>query len=206
MKNIISVTLKLLVITIVCAIALGAVNYITAGPIAEQAALAAQQARQSAFPGAASFEALYDPGAGETQDVTLTSLLGTEEIREDYGIIRTVYTALDADGNPAGIVADAVTRGYGSGLNLTIGIASDGTIQGVLVGDNTETAGLGARAGEDWFQSQYIGKRGPLAVAKANPGDDEVQAITGATITTRGVTNAVNTVSEFYAALNGGAK
>jgi Na+-translocating ferredoxin:NAD+ oxidoreductase subunit G len=204
MKNIISVTLKLLIITVISAIALGAVNYITAEPIAEQAAAAAQEARQSAYPEAASFEALYDPSA--LPDVTLESLLGTDEINDDYGIIKTVYTALDADGNPVGIVAGVVTKGFNSGLNLTIGLASDGTIKGVIVGDNTETAGLGAKAKEDWFQNQYIGKQSPLTVVKAGAGDDEVQAITGATITSRGVTNAVNTVSEFYAALNGGAK
>ena len=46
----------------------------------------------------------------------------------------------------------------------------------------------------------------PLSVVKSSPGDSEIEAITGATITSRGVTDAVNTVSEFYAALAGGAK
>jgi len=206
MKNVVSITLKLLVITIVCAIALGIVNYITVGPIAQQAAAAAQEARQSAFPDAVSFQALYDPDAEETKDVTLESLLGTSEVPDGYGIIQTVYTALDADGNAIGIVAGVVTKGFNSGLNLTIGVASDGTITGVIVGDNTETAGLGARAKEDWFQEQYIGKQSPLKVTKANPGEDEIQAITGATITSKGVTNAVNTVSDFYADLTGGAQ
>ena len=62
MKNIVSMALKLLIIVVVSAIALGAVNYVTEGPIAEQMAAAATEARQSAFPEAASFEALYDPG------------------------------------------------------------------------------------------------------------------------------------------------
>jgi electron transport complex protein RnfG len=206
MKNIVSVTLKLLVIAVVSAIALGAVYYVTAGPIAEQAAAAAQEARQGAFPDAVSFTALYDPDAEETKDVTLESLLGASEAPDDYGIIQTVYTALDADGKEIGIVAGVITKGFNSGLHLTIGIASDGTVQGVVVGDNTETAGLGAKAKEDWFQDQYVGKQSPLTVVKANPAEGEVQAITGATITSKGVTNAVNTVSEFYAALTGGAQ
>lgn len=206
MKNIVSLTLKLLVITLVCAIGLGLVNYVTEGPIAEQALAAAQAARQSAFPDAVSFEPLYDPNSEEVASVTLESLLGTAEVPKEYGIIKTVYTAKDADGNAVGIVAGVVTKGFNSGLNLTVGIKSDGTIAGVIVGDNTETAGLGARASEDWFQQQYIGKESPLSVVKVTPGDDEIQAITGATITSKGVTNAVNTVSEFYADLTGGAQ
>ena len=204
MKNIVSMTLKLLIITIVAAAALGAVNYITEGPIAEQLAAQAQEARQTAFPQADSFKALYDPDT--MPDNTLASLLGQNEVPEDYGIIRTVYTALDADGNEIGIAAGVVTKGFNSGLNLTIGIASDGTIQGVIMGDNTETAGLGSKAKDPEFQQQYIGKTSPLGVVKASPGDSDIQAITGATITTRGITDAVNTVSEFYAVLAGGAQ
>jgi electron transport complex protein RnfG len=206
MKNILSVTLKLLVITLVAAAALGAVNYVTAGPIAEQAAKKALEARQSAFPDAADFKALYDPDLEGLKDVTLQSLLGADTLPDGYGIITNVYAALDAGGNDIGIVAGVVTKGFNSGLHITIGIAADGTIAGVVVGDNTETAGLGAKAKESWFQDQYAGKQSPLKIVKANPGEGEVQAITGATITTKGVTNAVNTVSEFYATLAGGAQ
>ena len=179
-------------------------NYITEGPIAEQLAAQAREARQTAFPQADSFEALYDPDA--LPDVTLASLLGQDEVPEGYDIINTVYTALDADGNELGIAAGVVTKGFNSGLHITIGIGQDGAIQGVIVGDNTETAGLGSKASEPSFQQQYIGKTSPLSVVKASPGDSDIQAITGATITTRGVTDAVNTVSEFYAALAGGAQ
>ncbi len=203
MKNAITITIKLLIITIVSAIALGAVNYITAEPIAEQMKAAALEARQAAFPEAADFKPLYDPEAAEIADVTLETLLG--EAPKEYAIIKNVYTALDADGNELGITAGVVTKGFNSGLNLTIGIASDGKITGVIVGDNTETAGLGAKASEASFEGQYTGKAAPLNVVKVNPGDSDIQAITGATITTRGITNAVNTVSKFYAAVTGGA-
>ena len=205
MKNTITITIKLLIITIVSAIALGAVNYITAEPIAEQMKAAALEARQAAFPEAVEFKPLYDPDAAETADVTLASLLGMDEAPEAYSIIKNVYSAVDADGNELGITAGVVTKGFNSGLNLTIGIAADGKIKGVIVGDNTETAGLGAKASEDAFEGQYSGKTAPLNVVKASPGDSDIQAITGATITTKGITNAVNTVSEFYAAVTGGA-
>lgn len=205
MKNAITITIKLLIITIVSAIALGAVNYITAGPIEEQMKAAALEARQSAFPEAAEFKPLYDPDAAETADVTLESLLGTDEAPKAYGIIKNVYTAYDANGNELGITAGVVTKGFNSGLNLTIGIALNGKITGVIVGDNTETAGLGAKASEASFEGQYTGKTALLNVVKASPGESDIQAITGATITTKGITNAVNTVAEFYAAVTGGA-
>ena len=206
MKSIVKITLNLLVITVVCAVALGAVNYVTAGPIAEQAAAAAQEARQSAYPEAADFKALYDPGVEELRDVTLASLVGEAEVPKEYGIIRSVYAALDADGNEIGIVAGVITKGFNSGLRMTVGIAADGTVQGVVVGDNTETAGLGAKASEDEFEGQYAGQQAPLEVVKANPGEGEVQAISGATITSRRVTNAVNAVAAFYADMTGGAQ
>jgi len=206
MKNIISMALKLLIIVVVAAIALGAVNYVTEGPIAEQQAAAANEARQTAFPEAQGFEALYDPESDALKDVSLESLLGTEELPKDYAIIRTVYKALDESGNEIGITAGVVTKGFNSGLNITIGIGTDGAIHGVIVGDNTETAGLGAKAAEPEYEGQYVGKMSPLTVVKASPGDSEIEAITGATITSRAVTDAVNTVGEFYAALTGGAK
>lgn len=206
MKNIISMALKLLIIVVAAAIALGAVNYVTKGPIAEQAAAAATEARQAAFPEAESFEAVYDPNSAALKDVTLTSLLGVDEPPKNFAIIKTVYKALDAGGNELGITAGVVTKGFNSGLNITIGVGADGMIHGVIVGDNTETAGLGAKAAEPEYEGQYVGKKSPLSVVKSSPADSEIEAITGATITSRGVTDAVNTVSEFYAALTGGAK
>ena len=140
----------------------------------------------------------------ESSSLTV-SLPGTE-LPKDYAIIRTVYKALDESGNEIGITAGVVTKGFNSGLNITIGIGTDGAIHGVIVGDNTETAGLGAKAAEPEYEGQYVGKMSPLTVVKASPGDSEIEAITGATITSRAVTDAVNTVGEFYAALTGGAK
>jgi len=206
MKNIISMALKLFVIVVVAAIALGAVNYVTEGPIAEQREAAATEARLTAFPEAASFEAIYDPGNDAVKDVTLESLLGTDELPKGYAIIKTVYKALDESGNELGITAGVVTKGFNSGLNITIGVGIDGAIHGVVVGDHSETAGLGAKAAEPEYEGQYVGKKSPLDVVKSSPGDSDIQAIAGATITSRAVTNAVNTVSEFYAALTGGAK
>ncbi len=191
MNKIVVITLKLLLITLIAGALLGVVNSVTKGPIAEQARKEAEEARRAAFADAVSFEE------------------STAAIPEDFGIIKSVYTALDADGSEIGIVASVVTKGYSSGLNLTIGIGADGTIHGVIVGSHGETPGLGAKATEEKFRGQYTGKTysEPLTVVKNPPSaDNEVQAITGATITSRGVTDAVNTVAAYYTEVMGGAQ
>ncbi len=191
MKNIVVITIKLLLITLIAGVLLGVVNSVTRGPIAEQARKEAEEARRAAFPEAVSFEE------------------STAAIPEDYAIIKSVYTALDADGSEIGIVASVVTKGYSSGLNLTVGVGADGTVKGVIVGSHGETPGLGAKAAEEKFRGQYTGipYSEPLTVVKNPPSaDNEVQAITGATITSRGVTDAVNTVASYYTEEMGGAQ
>jgi len=206
MKNIIVITLKLLVITVIAGVLLGVVNSITKEPIAAQEQKKADEARQAAFTEAASFEPVFD--RADTEDAKNVAVV--DAVPADYSIIQSVYTAKDAGGNDIGIVASVVTKGYSSGLNLTVGIGADGMIKGVVVGSNNETPGLGAKAAtDDKFRTQYTGKpySQELTVVKTAPSaDNEVQAITGATITSRGVTNAVNTVAAYYTKEMGGAQ
>lgn len=189
MKNIINITIKLLIITVVAGALLGVVYSITKEPIAKQLEKAATEARLAAFPEAAGFK---DSKAA---------------IPEDYSIIKNAFYALDKDGNVVGATMGITTKGYGSGLNMTVGIGADGKIKGVIIGDNTETPGLGKLAAEPKFLGQYAGKPydSPLKAVKSPSGDYEIEAISGATVTSRAVTNAVNTAAEFYKQL-GGAK
>jgi electron transport complex protein RnfG len=128
-------------------------------------------------------------------------------LNNEYSIIKSAYNALDSSGNVIGAVLSITTKGYNSGLNMTVGLGADGTIKGVIIGDNNETQGLGKKAAEPDFNRQFPGKSydNPLNVVKSSPGDSDIQAITGATITSKAVTNAVNTAAEFYKQL-GGAK
>lgn len=191
MKNIVVITLKLLIITLVAGIILGVVNGVTEEPIAQQTIKEANEARQTVFPEAADFQEL---------DI---------DVPEEYAIIKSVYEALDENKNVIGITAAVTTKGYNSGLNLTIGVGADGVIKGVAVGSHSETAGLGAKATQPEFQSQYTDKSydQPLNVVKTVPtGDYDIQAITSATITSNGVTDAVNKVTAFYKQMAGGAQ
>ncbi len=191
MKNIAVITLKLLIITIIAGVILGVVNSVTKDPIAEQALKEATQARQAVFPDAVDFRKL---------DV---------DIPEEYAIIKEVFEALDADGNPIGITAAVVTKGYSSGLNLSIGIGADGFVKGVNLGSNNESPGFGSRAPEELLPQFDTGKSydQPFAIVKQPAeSENEIQAISGATITSKGIINAVNTVVEFYKQMAGGAQ
>ena len=190
MRNIAVITIKLLVITIIAGLVLGVVNAMTKEPIAAQEAKAADEARKAAFSEASSFELI---------DI---------EIPEKYAIIQNIYNALDENGKPLGVTAAVITKGFNAGLNLTVGIGADGTIKGVIVGSHEETPGLGAKAAEPAFQDQFKGKSYATALfaKKAADKENDIQAITGATITSKGVTDAVNITAKFYTEMIGGAQ
>ena len=81
---------------------------------------------------------------------------------------------------PEGAAFDEVDKGN----------AADGTLSGIRIGSNSETAGLGARIVEPDFYEQYAGQTPPINLG------EQVQAITGATISSRAVTNGVNLAFE----------
>jgi electron transport complex protein RnfG len=191
MKNIILMTIKLLAIVLVAAALLGVVNSVTKEPIAQRMKEEAREARLSVFPEAADFAIKYKK----------------DEIPAEYSIINEVYDALDEDNNVIGATFSITTKGYSSGLNLTVGIGADGVIKGIAVGSNEETPGFGKKAEEPWFSGRFIGKPydQPLTVAKnSSPGEYEVEAISGATITSKGILGAVNTAAAFYMQMTGG--
>ena len=130
MKKIIVMTIKLLLITVIAGGLLGYVNAITKEPIALQEAKAADAARFAAFPDASAFIKM---------DI---------EISEDYSLIQNVYAAQDAQGNDIGVVIGILTKGYNAGLNLTVGLSTDGVIAGVAIGTHQETPGFGANASD----------------------------------------------------------
>ncbi len=110
------------------------------------------------------------------------------------------YDALK-DGEKIGVCIKTSAAGYGGDITVIVGI-KDGKVEGVSITDMDETPGLGARASEESFISQYKGKSGKLAVSKDG---GQIETISGATITSRAVTEAVNKALEAAEKLNGGA-
>lgn len=115
-----------------------------------------------------------------------TLLPGSEEFTaEEYtgedANIRTVYKAEN------GYVIETVTAGYASDITMLIGVSNDGTVTGLVVRELNETVGLGANALNDHaFLSQFLNTSGEAEVGT------NVDAITGATVTSKAITRCVN--------------
>ena len=114
--------------------------------------------------------------------------------------IGSVYRALGSDGSSLGVVVESTsTEGYGGNIQITVGITADGTVSGISILSISETAGLGMKATEPAFYGQYEGKQAEkFAVSKDGGEGEPIDAISGATITSRAVTAAVNVALAYY--------
>ena len=120
-----------------------------------------------------------------------------------------MQTAKDGGGNSLGYVI-TVTAKDGSQANITfsVGIQMDGTVNGYSITSIAETPGLGDKAKNEEFSGQFQGKQADsfTVVKQAPASDSEIESISGATITSRAMTNGVNAcMAYFKSALEGGA-
>ena len=111
----------------------------------------------------------------------------TEEAYEGHDAnIRTAYKSEN------GYVVHVVTSGYAGDIAMLVGVSNDGKVQGLVVRDLQETYGLGARALTDTeFLTQFLGTDGSAAVG------EDIDALTGATVTSKAVTRGVNSAVNF---------
>ena len=93
-------------------------------------------------------------------------------------------------------------RGFGGEIVMIVGVNTEGVVTGVVITEMSETAGLGAKADDPSFLSQYVGKSGSLTVVKGNAGETQISAITGATVTSRAVTDGVLAAMKAAAAVS----
>ena len=104
----------------------------------------------------------------------------------DDANIRTAYKSEN------GYVVHVVTSGYAGDISMLVGVSNDGKVQGLVVRDLQETYGLGARALTDTeFLTQFLGTDGTAAVG------EDIDALTGATVTSKAVTRGVNSAVNF---------
>lgn len=199
MKEMLKNTGIMLAITIAAGLILGFVYQITKEPIAEQEAKAKQEACQEVFQDAASFEAaeIAAVDAAEWNDAGYAQ----ESIDE-------VMEAKDASGSLLGYVITVTTKeGYGGDIQFSIGVRLDGTVNGMSILSISETAGLGMQA-EDVLKPQFAGKQVEQFEYTKNgaTSENQIDAISGATITTNAVTNGVNAgLYYFRTELGGGS-
>ncbi|MDI6601124.1 MAG: RnfABCDGE type electron transport complex subunit G [Thermoanaerobacteraceae bacterium] len=191
-KDIIVTGLILLLIAGVAGVALGYVNAITKGPIAEQNKIAEDQAKMAAFPEAKEFAPM---DASEWEPL----LEG-----EEKEIVKTVDMAKD-NGNVLGFVIKVAPQGYGGPVETIVGITKDGKLTGINIVNHSETPGLGAKAQDPEWQGQFKGKTADMElklVKRPVSSPEEVEALTGATITSTAVTNGVQTAIETFKKIN----
>ncbi|MDY3225705.1 MAG: RnfABCDGE type electron transport complex subunit G [Candidatus Faecousia sp.] len=165
----------LLLITAVVAAALACVNAVTAPKIAELNAQKTQNAIEAVL-----------PGGGEPVDFT-----------DDTGLVSTVYKG------QAGYAVEVAPSGFNGTVTMMVGVDTSGKVLGISIVNHTETAGLGAVAAADTaageaFRSQFVGMSGSVSVTKDG---GQVDALTGATITSRAVCTGVNAALSVVAKL-----
>lgn len=187
MKSGVKNVLCLTIITLVAGFALGYVYDVTKEPIKIMEEKTKTDAYKKVFETAASFE------TSEIDTESLDQVIAASNI-ESVSCDGAVK-ACDEAGNTLGYVINVTSHGgYGGDISLSVGIADSGEVLGVEILSISETAGLGMKAKEDSFKNQFKNKTVSMfSYTKAEPtADFEIQALSGATITTKAVTNAVN--------------
>ena len=98
-----------------------------------------------------------------------------------------------------GYALSVSSKGFGGEITFALGLTTGGEITGISFTQIAETAGLGMKATEPDFKDQFNGKSGSLTLVKgAATAENEISAITGASITSNAVTDAVNAGLSFY--------
>lgn len=188
MNKLIKDTAAITIITFAAGLSLGFVHDITKEPIARQEEQAKQEAYKAVFAQADTFEILF---TGENQEL--------EAYLDEQGFplqsIDEAAAAKDESGKTLGYAFTVTTQeGYGGDIRFAMGVLEDGTTSGVSILSISETAGLGMRAVEEEFQGQFQGKQvEAFTYTKTGAArEDEIDALSGATITTNAMTNGVN--------------
>ena len=176
-KFILRLGLTLFIITAVVAAVLAGVNAVTAPIIAQLNVQKTQAAIEAVLPGG------YDEEISGYADAT--------------GIVSKVYKGAN------GYALEVLPGGFDNTITMMVGVDNEGKVLGISIVSHTETAGLGAvaaantSAGEA-FRGQFVGASGSVAVSKDG---GTLDAITGATITSRAVCTGVNAALDCVAGL-----
>ena len=194
MKGIIKDCLILFVITLIAGAALGVVYEITKEPIAAQEAKKKVEAQQGVFAEADTFNPV------ELDEAVLTA------VQTNGVTVDEVYDAQTAGAHAGYVIQATSPNGYGGNITLMVGVTADGTCNGYSLLTIAETAGLGMNATKPEWAAQFAGKAvEAFEVTKLGASaDNQIDAISGATITSNAVTEAVNACIAYANAMEGG--
>lgn len=182
MKENLKLGFILCIITAVAGLFLGVANELTKDVIAQNAKMSKDDV------------AYILPGA------TIVTDYEFDKEREEF--VTEAYE-ISSDSEVIGYAIKSLAKGYSGEIDVLVGIKTDGTLGGVKILSQTETPGLGAKIEEEKFSGQY--RDMPISetikvVKGSKSNENEVEAITGATISSNGVTKAVNEAINFYRA------
>lgn len=193
-------TLIILVITLVAGLILGVVNEFTKSPIAEMEKKIKDDANKVVFNNAARFsENILDESL--MNELFQNPENGYENIRLNY-----VLEAYNSEGELIGYVMEVLTKeGFGGDIVFSIGIGLNGTTNGIKITSISETAGLGMKA-QDVLAPQFTEKNSDNFVVTKNGAvmENEIDAITSATITSKAVVKGVNAAIFYFRNINMG--
>lgn len=166
--EILRVGVMLFVITAVAAMILACVNTLTAPVIAENNKITEEKAMRAVLPSAESFEVV-------------------EFKADENSCVTAIYS-----GGEAGAVVKVSPNGYGGEISMLVGVDESYKVTGVEIISQSETAGLGANCVKQEFKNRFVGKSGNIEVVKKGAEENQIDAISSATITSKAVTKGVN--------------
>lgn len=190
-------SLILCAITLIAGLLLGAVYDVTKEPIAQRKILEKQNTYKAVYETAAEFAEADELNAKVSACQNDWDTNGSE-----FGkaAVNEALYAKDANGTTIGYIVSATSKeGYGGDVQIAVGISLEGHVEGLSILDMNETVGLGARAKEPSFLSQYIDKTVErfLLTTTGASAENEIDALSSSTVTSKAVTNAVNAALAF---------
>ena len=205
-KEAIKNAIVLIVITLLAGLSLGGVYQMTKEPIEHQKALALAESCKAVFP--------YEEGFEQAASFAASDYMVSEQLKNELSqngiVVGNIYNALSADGTVIGYAIEVTSHeGYGGDIKLMCGITADGVLRGVSILEISETAGLGMRAESVLVPQIHNMNTDQITFTKSGKtAENEIDAISGATITTTAFVNIVNASLKVYsemASLKGGA-
>lgn len=190
MRDIIKPAATLFITCLIVTLSLAFTYSATKGKIAERAEIDAENARKEVLTGVDLFKEIKD-----IESITKGNS-GLEPVKKAFKGLK--------GSNLIGYVFSSESKGYGGVIRITVGVDAKGKVTGVKIGESKETPGLGSKASDKPFISQFVDltPKGPFKVIKNKKSKaEEIEAISGATITSKAVTKAVQAAIDTSAKL-----
>lgn len=178
--SIFQIALNLTITCFISGVILAGLNYVTAPIAAQKAIVIRNNTMKSLVKDADSFKAIQG---------------------------KTDWFEAVKGGKTIAYVVPAETKGYGGTIKMSVAVTKDGKVIDYDISSANETPGLGSNASKEPFKSQFKGKTSANLVVTKDPSNTKnIQAMTGATISSRAVTKGVKEAVDEVAAFAGGNK